>query len=128
MLMSFDSLYKISCINKALMGACVKPSEALSEKFNIQGIIFKINSVEVGYFKLASCGRSKIFGIFNNLVVIEIQTSYAVVRLRFFRLFFNRNSLAVLVKFNNAKSFGVINIIPENSSTIAFFRIFNGRL
>ena len=54
--MGLNCLYKGSRLYKTFVRACVKPCKALTEKFNIQGVRFKINSVKVCDLQLASTG------------------------------------------------------------------------
>ena len=125
MLMLFHGLYKVGSINKALVCSSVQPSEALTQQFHIQSTIFQINAVQISDFEFAARRRFQVFSKFDHTVIIEVQTSHAVVTLRMFWLFLNRNGLTVLVKLNNTESLRIVHIVAKHGCTFSVFCFFH---
>ena len=123
MLMSFYCFNKICRIHKTLMCTCIQPGKSLSQKLHIQSSVFQIDTVQVCNLQFTTRRWFQIFRKLNNTIIIEIQSCYTVITLRFFRFFFNRNSLAGIVKFYNSKTFRIIHIITKYSRTFTSFSI-----
>ena len=60
-LMGLDRTDKVRRIHEGFMRAGVQPGKALSEKFDGQLAVLKIDPVEVRDLKFASCGRLQVF-------------------------------------------------------------------
>ena len=113
-------MYKLGCFQQAFHSACIQPREAASKQLNIQLVLLKIHIVQSGDLQLASGRGLNLFSKSRNSLGIEIQTGNGIVALGLFGLFFNRQDFAVIVKLNDSKSLGVIDVITENRCAAAF--------
>lgn len=80
-----------------------------------------------GTFGLASKSLTRhelkvwlFFCQFDDSVIIKIQPSDSIIGFRLYWFFFNRNRLHIGIKFYNAKSFRIFNLITEYSRTTLF--------
>ena len=96
----------------------IEPGKALSQKNDIQIAIFQIDAVQIGNLKLASADGFNCFGILYYPVVIEIQTRYTVIGLRFLRLLLDGDRLALIVKFYDTEALRIIDIVAEYSRAL----------
>ena len=55
MLMRFNRLDEIGCLNEAFVCAGIQPSKALSEQFDVQIPVFQLDAVQIRDFELAAC-------------------------------------------------------------------------
>lgn len=82
MLMLLDSLYEVSGIHQTLVCTCVQPSKALTQQFYIQGTILQIDAVQIGDFEFTTRRWFQVFSKLDHTVIIEVQTSDAVIALK----------------------------------------------
>ena len=104
----FDHLDKGGCFDEAVHRAGIKPRKAAAEQLDIKLALVKIELVEACYLKLASGTGLYLLCKLCRAVIVEIKSGYAVIGFGIFRLFLNRENLAVRVKFDYAEAFGVI--------------------
>ena len=118
MLVRLYSFHKISGLHKRLMGSRIQPGKALSHQYYIQLSVLEIDPVQIRNLQLASGRRLQVLCILHHPVVIKIKAGYAVIGLRLLRFLFNRDSLARLIEFHDAKPLRIVNIISEHSRSI----------
>ena len=64
--------------------------------------------------------------MFDDIVVVEVETGDAIVALGVLGLFFNADHMAVLVEFHDSEPLRIIDIVAEYSRSPAGFRVLNG--
>ena len=119
-------LDKVGGIDKAFVGSCVEPGEALSEQFDMELIHLEIDAVEVCDLIFAARRGLEIFCKFDDAAVVEIKSGHTVIALGMFGLFFDGNGISVFVKFHDAEALGVVDLVAEDSCAFAAFCFLNG--
>ena len=121
-LQAFNGLDEVRRVEQCVNGARVEPREASAHKADIEIAVFEIYLVYVGYLKLAALGGLERFCVFDDPVVVEIESRYSVVRLRMLGLFDYRYRHAVVVEFDNAEALRILDIVAENSRSVLLLR------
>ena len=123
MLMLLHSLHEVGSIHKTLVCTSVQPSESLTQQLNIQGAILQINAIQIGNLQFTTRRRFQVLCKLDHTVIIEVQASHAIVALRMFWLFLDRNGLTVLVKLHNTKTLWIVHIVAKHRCALAVFCI-----
>ena len=87
-LMLLCGFHIVGGIYKALMRAGIKPSKTLTEQLYVKNSILQINAIKVCNFQFSADRGLQILRKIDHTVIIEIQTCYTVVALRFCGFFF----------------------------------------
>ncbi|MNO91919.1 hypothetical protein D3C76_834790 [compost metagenome] len=81
-------------LKQRIMSTGIQPCKPAPEHFNVEGLFFEIDTVDIGNLQFATFGRLDTFCYLDNLVVEEIQTSHRVAGFRPERFFFNTQGSA----------------------------------
>lgn len=96
------------------MRAGVEPGEAARKGLNLEFAIFQKFLIDSGYLKFAAGRRLYIGGYIDYFVGVEVETDYGVVAFGMFGLLFDREAVAVAVKFGHAVAFGIVDPVAED--------------
>ena len=96
------------------MGARIEPCETAAQRLDKQFAIGQESLVHRGDFQFSACGGLYRRSDFNNLVGIEVQAGYGVIRLRLCRFLLDGNALAFRIEFRHAVTLRIGDPIAEN--------------
>ena len=107
---------KGGCFRKRIMGSGIEPSKSSCHGLYLQLLILQELLVYGGDFQLTTSGWHDMLSYIYHLVWIEIQAYHCIVALRIFRLLFNAQAIALLIKLSNSISFWITYTIAKNLS------------
>lgn len=93
------------------MGPGVQPGVTTAHQLNVQLAAAEVFLVDVGNFQFAPRGRLDVLGDVNHVVVVEVETGDRVVALRVGRLLLNRQGVHLVVKFDDPKALGIVDVV-----------------
>ena len=76
-LAGFDGVDEVGGLEHGFGGAGIEPCESATECGDVEGSGFEIDAVEIGDFEFASGGRLKIFGVFDDFVIVKVEAGYS---------------------------------------------------
>ncbi len=96
------------------MRAGIEPGYSSAQFLHSQQSFFEICFIDIGNFQFSPAGRLEATGDFGNPAVINIEPGHGIIRFGLFRLFFNRDHPAGLIKFYHAISLRVADIVSKD--------------
>src|SRR5271157_5096338 len=110
----FDGLDVVRGLDQRLHSAGVKPGESSAEDFNPELLALEINPIDIGDLEFTTGRRTHCSGDIEDLIIIEVQPGYRVVRFRASRFFLDRKNAAFDIELDNAIALGILDRIGED--------------
>src|SRR5271165_5335451 len=114
----FDGLDVVRGLDQRLHSAGVKPGESSAEDFNPELLALEINPIDIGDLQFTAGRGSHCSGDIKDLIIIEVQPGYRVVRSRTSRFFLDRKNVAFDIELDNAIALGILDRIGEDRCSV----------
>lgn len=116
-LVVFDRPDELRGFEKGFVSAGIQPGVAAAEDFDVEFAAFEVGAVDARDFQFAAGGGFDLFGDWNHIRVVEVESGDGEVRPWLRGLLLNGDGSAFAIELDDAEAVGIVDFIAEHGGS-----------